>query len=240
MLKGASRLETCKPRGLRRGLHQEQTIMPALGQCFLILVDPSCLVFSFQSSSVSNGNPTDSPRQSSFLHFLADFRCMDLKRMLNWGANHVVQTDFRNTPSRIFDLGWSWLKWNKEPEHIYCWTWNNMETPGSTCSPPKKIQWNPLCHGFKDPRLSRSALAVPFLLSFSLTLRPDSTHGLAVRLWQDLRQRIQQLEEGQMVEILVDAMMETNRGDLGLVLWYISTKKIFSFPKDDHGNHGCS
>jgi hypothetical protein len=44
-------------------------------------------------------------------------------------------------------------------------------------------------------------LAVPFLLSFSLTLRPDSTHGLAVRLWQDLRQRIQQLEEGQMVEI---------------------------------------
>ena len=53
MLKGASRLETCKPRGLRRGLHQEQTIMPASGQCFLILVDPSCLVFSFQSSSVS-------------------------------------------------------------------------------------------------------------------------------------------------------------------------------------------
>ena len=78
-LKGASRLETCKPRGLRRGLHQEQTIMPALGQCFLILVDPSCLVFSFQSSSVSNGNPTDSPRQSSFLHFLADFRCFWLK-----------------------------------------------------------------------------------------------------------------------------------------------------------------
>ena len=79
MLKGASRLETCKPRGLRRGLHQEQTIMPALGQCFLILVDPSCLVFSFQSSSVSNGNPTDSPRQSSFLHFLADFGCFWLK-----------------------------------------------------------------------------------------------------------------------------------------------------------------
>lgn len=58
--------------------------------------------------------------------------------------------------------------------------------------------------GFQWAWLSRSALAVPFLLSFSLTLRPDSTHGLAVRLWQDLRQRIQQLEEGQMVEILVE------------------------------------
>ena len=58
-------------------------------------------------------------------------------------------------------------------------------------------------------RLSRSALAVPFLLSFSLTLRPDSTQGLAVRLWRDLRQQIQRLEEGQTVEILVDATMGT-------------------------------
>ena len=55
MLKGASRLETCKPRGLRRGLHQEQTIMPALGQCFLILVDPSCLVFLFRVRQCQTG-----------------------------------------------------------------------------------------------------------------------------------------------------------------------------------------
>ncbi|CAJ1391037.1 unnamed protein product [Effrenium voratum] len=43
--------------------------------------------------------------------------------------------------------------------------------------------------------LSRFALALPFLLSAFLALRPDSTESLSVRLWEQLKQQISKLED---------------------------------------------
>eukprot|EP00438_Fugacium_kawagutii_P028121 Skav229520 [mRNA] locus=scaffold887:77290:86147:+ [translate_table: standard] len=49
--------------------------------------------------------------------------------------------------------------------------------------------------------LSRGALVVPFLLTASLALRPDSTESLAVRLWRQMEQEIPKLQDAQLAEL---------------------------------------
>ncbi|CAJ1449552.1 unnamed protein product, partial [Effrenium voratum] len=57
---------------------------------------------------------------------------------------------------------------------------------------------------FQMAWLSRFALALPFLLSAFLALRPDSTESLSVRLWEQLKQQIPKLEDGKAVEVVAE------------------------------------
>ncbi|CAJ1336435.1 unnamed protein product [Effrenium voratum] len=58
---------------------------------------------------------------------------------------------------------------------------------------------------FQMAWLSRFALALPFLLSAFLLLRPDSTESLSVRLWEQLKQQIPKLEhDGKAVEVVAE------------------------------------
>ncbi|CAK9047892.1 unnamed protein product [Durusdinium trenchii] len=52
--------------------------------------------------------------------------------------------------------------------------------------------------------LSRAALVLPFLLCALLAIKPDSTQSLAVRLWQQLRDEVEALEKGQVVEVTAE------------------------------------
>ncbi|CAK9035742.1 unnamed protein product [Durusdinium trenchii] len=54
--------------------------------------------------------------------------------------------------------------------------------------------------------LSRGSLAVPFLLSAGLALRPDSTESLAVRIWRQMGKEIPKLQDGKPLEVLVETV----------------------------------
>lgn len=49
--------------------------------------------------------------------------------------------------------------------------------------------------------LSRTALALPMLLSLAQVVQPDSAESLAVRLWQDLEKKLDALQNGEIVEV---------------------------------------
>ncbi|CAK9090057.1 unnamed protein product [Durusdinium trenchii] len=60
-----------------------------------------------------------------------------------------------------------------------------------------------LSFSYQNAWLSRVALAAPFLLSAVLALRPDSTEGLAARIWQQLKETTD-LEDGKPVEVIAE------------------------------------
>ncbi|CAK9035768.1 unnamed protein product [Durusdinium trenchii] len=64
--------------------------------------------------------------------------------------------------------------------------------------------------------LSRGSLAVPFLLSAGLALRPDSTESLAVRIWRQMGKEIPKLQDGKPLEVLVAAL---HRWMVGPLQW---------------------
>lgn len=57
---------------------------------------------------------------------------------------------------------------------------------------------------FQCPWSSRAALLFPFALSALQALRPDNVESLAIRIWEELERRMEELKNGQSVEVTAE------------------------------------
>ena len=70
-------------------------------------------------------------------------------------------------------------------------------------------------------------MAWPFLMSFFLASKPDSTESLALRLWQEL----QNLKAGTQKEMMVDAWLKNGHLNFGFGCFFLMSKVRFWFPR---------